>query len=147
MSLFSTESQFISNAPEAGVIPNATYRAFVFDVKKGPTADGSKDGITFTYKIADGDYEGETVREWKEIPRVAPGTDPTVDQNKKFGYIKTRLTSLGVPAERMSSVEAEDLIGKKVLITTKVNNQYVNVNKVVLDTADSVTDGSSPFGL
>lgn len=147
MSLFENVPH-LATAPEPGAIPDNTYEAFVFDVSPvKPTKGGDKDGITITYKINGGDYDGEVVREWKQVPRVAAGSEPTHEQNKQFGYIKQRLSDLGVPAERLNSVDANDLIGTKVLITTKANNGYVNINRVSLDSGDSVTSGSSPFGL
>lgn len=148
MSIFGDAAPHVGNAPEPGNIPDATYRAYVFDVGGvKPTKDGSKQGLTITYKIAEGDYEGEVVREWKEVPQVPAGTTPSVEQNKKFGYLRQRFASLGVPAERMATVEADDLVGKKVLVTVKNNNGYVNVNRVSLDEGDTLADGSSPFGL
>lgn len=148
MSLFGDAAGHIANAPEPGAIPDATYSAFVFDVSAvKPTKDGTKQGITITYKIDGGDYDGEVVREWKEVPQLSPGAEPNHDQAKKFSYLRTRFTSLGVPPERMSSVEADDLIGKKVLVTIKNNNGYVNVNRVTLDEGSTVESGSSPFGL
>jgi hypothetical protein len=147
MSLFANESAFISNAAEPGTVPDATYKCFLFDIKKGATAKGDKDGVTFIYRIGDGNYEGEDVREWLEIPRVAADAKPTPDQEKKFGRIKARLVSLGVPAERVGTVDAEDLIGTKVYVTTKTNNGYVNVNKVTLDTEGDTSSADSPFGI
>lgn len=144
MSLFGDAAGHIANAPEPGTIPDATYRAFVFDVTPvKPTKDGTKQGLTIIYRISEGDYEGEDVREWKQVPQVSPGATPDVKEQKAFGYLRARFTDLGVPAERMGSVEADDLVGKKVLVTVK--NTYVN--RVTLDNSDTLLDGGSPFGL
>jgi len=127
----------LENAPDdPNAIPDGTYRAFLTDVKKGPTKDNSKVGVTFKFKISEGDYDGSEVTEWKSANRD--------DDQKTKGYLKQRIISLGVPADRINVVDPGDLIGKDCYITVKNRNGYTNVNKVTL--ADAAGEASSSKG-
>jgi hypothetical protein len=119
-------------------IPDNTYRAYVFGVKtgmsKGNPEKGTlpKNGITFTYKIADGPHEGKQVNEWKHLPEADENLTPEELERAK-SYLKQRLITFGVPSDRQNDVEADDLIGTEVFITVQTNeNGFVGVKSVKL---------------
>ena len=131
----------LESAPDdPNAIPDGTYRAFLTDLKKGPTKDGSKVGVTFKYKVSEGAYDGHQVTEWKSAN--------TSDDDTTKAWLKQRIIGLGVPADRMSSVDPDDLIGKDVYITVKNRNGFANVNKVTLaDSAAVSASAKSAFDL
>ena len=129
----------LEDAPDdPNAIPDNTYEAYLTDLKKGPTKDGSKVGVTFTYTISEGALDGRKVTEWKSA-------NPTDDEATK-GYLKQRILGLGVPADRISQVDPSDLIGKHVYITVKNRNGYANVNRATLIDADSESVSASAKG-
>lgn len=131
-----------SAADDPFAIPDSTYKAYLTDVQKKPTRDGSKVGVTFKYRISEGDYKDQEVTEWKS---ANPG-----DDIRTKSFLKQRIVSLGVPADRIGVVDPGDLIGKEVYITVKNRNGFANINKVTLvDASESGGDtaGKSPFDL
>ncbi len=131
----------LDNAPDDPfLIPDATYRAFLTDVKKGPTKKNPhKLYVNFKYKISEGDYEGQEVGEWKS----ANASDDT----RTKSFLKQRLISLGVPADRLGVVEPADLIGKEVYVTVKNREGYANVNKVTLVDASETSESTESKGM
>ncbi len=130
----------LDNAPDDPfAIPDATYRAFLTNVKKAPTKDGKKTGVTFKYKISEGDYEGREVTEWKS----ANATDDV----RTKSFLKQRIISLGVPTDRLGVVDPGDLIGKEVYVTVKNRNGYANVDKVTLVDASEISEPTSSKGM
>lgn len=132
----------LEDAPDdPNMIPDDSYKAFLTDVKKGPTQkDPNKFGVTFKYRISEGAYEGREVTEWKSANKT--------DDERTKGYLKQRLLNLGVPEDRLGTVDADDLIGKEVRITTKKRGEYTNVVRVALESLDSgVAGDTSAFGM
>lgn len=121
----------LDNAPDDPfAIPDGTYKAYLTDVRKGPTKDGKKVGVTFKFKISEGDHKDQEVTEWKSA-------NPTDDVRTK-SFLKQRIIGLGVPADRISVIDPEDLIGKEVYITTKSRNGFTNIqNAVPVDAGES----------
>lgn len=121
----------LEDAPDdPNAIPDDTYKAFLVDVKQGPTQkDPQKIGTTFKFKISEGKYDGREVTEWKSSMKD--------DDEQTKGYLKARLLSLGIPEDRLSTVEKDDLVGKEVRITVKNRNGYTNIQRCVLESADS----------
>lgn len=114
-------------------IPANTYACTLTDVKVGPTKAGDKVGMTLVYTIQEGDFEGDDITEWKEIPNPQDPQNLTKEEARAASFLKQRLLNLGIPESRINSVESEDLIGLDVYVTTKDGkNGYVNVNKVEL---------------
>ncbi len=109
-------------------IPDSSYPAFLTDVKVGPTKNGDKTGMTITYKISEGDFEGREVTEWKYLPEQME----TVEEKRAMSFLKSRLLDLGIPAERVNEVQADDLIGREVIIAIKNKNGYTNIRNVQL---------------
>lgn len=121
-------------------IPDSTYRAYLTDVKKGPTKDKSKVGVTFRYKISEGDHKDQEITEWKS---ANPG-----DDTRTKSFLKQRIIGLGVPADRISVVDPSDLIGKEVFVTTKMRNGFTNVQNVVpVDAGTEAGVTKSPFDI
>lgn len=85
-----------------------------------------------------------SVNEWKGIPSGRPETwDNTIrdgkgrtqyDRNQlALSFLKARLVSLGVPEDRINSVQPSDLIGTPCIVTFKKDaNGYSQVTKVAL---------------
>lgn len=111
-------------------LPDNSYVAFVTNVKVGPTKAGDKVGMTITYTIDGGGYDGREVTEWKRIPQVDNPKSPSDSEKRDLSFLKARMRDLGVPAERMNSIEPDDLIGIRCVITTRQSGQYTNVTRV-----------------
>lgn len=132
MSLFG-ELDVASAADNPFAIPANTYLCTITAVSVGLTRAEDKVGMTLVYTIQEGDFEGEDISEWKEIPSPADPQNLTRDEKRALSFLKMRLLELGVPENRINSVTEDDLIGLDVYVTTKDGkNGYVNVNKVEL---------------
>lgn len=132
MSLFG-ELDVASAADNPWKIPANVYACTVTSVTTGPTKAGDKIGMTLVYTIQEGEYEGEDITEWKEIPQPADPRNLTKQEARALSYLKMRLLELDVPEERMNSVSEDDLVGLDVYVTTREGkNDYVNVQKVEL---------------
>ena len=131
----------LENAPDdPNAIPDSTYRAFLTDIsKKGTQKDPHKIGVTFKYRISEGNYEGREVTEWKS---ANPG-----DDERTKGYLKQRLINLGVPTDRLSQVDPDDLIGKDVYVTVKNRGEYANVVRVTTANGDGVSESKGAFDI
>jgi hypothetical protein len=123
-------------------VPANTYEATVYEVEVKPTQDGSKTGLNIVYKIASGEHEGKSVREWKQIPKGAI----TPEDKRAASFLKMRLASLGVPESRMNDIDVNDLQGLDVIINVKVNGEYTNVTRVELADASTPAGGSAFSG-
>lgn len=121
-------------------IPDNSYLAYVTDVKTGPTKAGDKVGLTLTYTISDGEYEGRKVTEWKQIVQPADPAHPTAEEAKTLSYLKARMLDLGIPANRLASITPDDLQGIKVVIGVINKGQYVNVNRCQVVDEDFTLD-------
>jgi hypothetical protein len=122
-----------SAADDPFKIPPNTYSCTVTAVKVGPTKAGDKIGMTLVYTIQEGDFEGDDITEWKEIPQPADPRNLTKDESRALAWLKQRLLNLEIPEDRMNSVSDDDLVGLDVYVTTKEGkNGYTNVQKVEL---------------
>ena len=120
-------------------IPDGSYNAFVTEVKVGPTKDGSKQGMTTIFRISEGEHEGKTVSRWLIIPDVSDPKNPSADESRALSFLKSHILSMGVPAEEVSSINAEDLVGTEVIVSVKNRDGYTNVRKII---PASAVDGS-----
>src|SRR6476659_8359264 len=83
-------------------IPPNTYPCTVTAVKVGPTKAGDKVGMTLVYTIQDGDFAGDDITEWKEIPQPADPRNLTREEARALSFLKQRLLNLEVPEDRMN---------------------------------------------
>lgn len=114
-------------------IPANTYLTTITSVASGPTRNEDKVGMTITYTIQEGDYAGDDITEWKQIPTPADPHNLTKEEKRSLSFLKMRLLELGVPEDRINSVSEDDLVGLDVYVTTKEGkNGYTNVQKVEL---------------
>lgn len=114
-------------------IPANTYAATITSVVTGPTKSGDKVGMTLTYTIQEGEYAGDDITEWKELPQPADPRNLTKEEARSLSFLKQRLLNLGIPETKMNSVGEDDLEGLDVYVTTKEGkNGYTNVQKVEL---------------
>lgn len=112
-------------------VPANTYEADVYIVEVKSDKNENK-GLSILYKITSGDHVGKTVSEWKIIPQPDDPWNLTPEERKAMSYIKMRLASLGVPEERMNTVDVNDLMGLPVTVKVTVNGDYTNVTRVEL---------------
>ncbi len=147
MGLFD-ELDIAGAADSPWAIPDNTYPAVVTDLIVKENSAGNM-GMTFKYKIREGEHEGTDVSEYKRLPSSVD-KEPLSEgeKNKAMAYIKLRLNSLGIPEARMNSIEKEDVIGIECYISTKMTGDFINVRQVTLtsdvDTSGGVTTGN-PF--
>lgn len=123
-------------------VDDGTYEALLTAVKR---EEGSKGpGLVFEYTVQNDDkFEGRKFSEWKNLP-VTPAnkkegweitTPEKADEMKS--WIKQRLTSLGVPEERMNSTNPSDLEGTAVIATLATKKGYQNITKLKVDEGTS----------
>lgn len=110
---------------DPNAFPDGTYNAYLTEAKVVSLKDVAQGKrLVLTYKIYDGDHKGKAIDEWKSINKF--------DDARTKAFLKKRLLSLGVPEEKLASVQPSDLAGIAVRITKKQNGQYANVTNVVL---------------
>lgn len=129
----------LANVPDG--LPAGQYLGNVYNCKVQPYKDAAKGkALIFTYKVNDPDnpMHGETVDEWQGINAF--------DTPTKKRFLKARLTSLGVPENRMSSFKPDDVIGLAVFFTVKKNGQYTNISDVRLVEGGDVASPASSAG-
>ena len=121
-----------SAADDPFAIDDGTYEAFVTEIKVGLTKDETKNGMTTTFRISEGENEGKLVSRWLLVPSIEDPKNPTADESRALSFLKSHLMSLGVPAEKVNEVDADDLVGTEVYITVRSANGYTNVRKIAL---------------
>lgn len=113
-------------ADDPFAVEDGTYNATVTKCEVKKSKDESKTGLMLTYTITDeGSMQGRNATEWKTIPRAGDE-----DADRAASFLKQRLLSLGVPADRINSFTPEDAIGVDVVITVKNKDGYANINRV-----------------
>jgi len=117
-------------------VPDNSYVCYLTDVKVGPTKAGDKVGMTLEYTIDEGPHNGKKISEWKNIPQPEDPKNPTDDEMRSMSFIKQRMISLGVPAEKINSVTPDELVGTKCVVAVKNKNGYTNVRSVTTVDAD-----------
>lgn len=130
-------------ADDPFAIDDGTYTAVVTGSEVKQNKDGNKNFLVLEYTIEDdGAMSGRKASEWKNIPE--PGDD---NADRSASFLKQRLLSLGVPADRINSFEPEDALGVTVVISVKNKDGYANVNKVEQprDTAGSPSASGNAF--
>ena len=131
MGLFDGLEDSFVDVVEFGVgLPANTYEAMVSDV----TTEQKDSGLylVITYAVTAGPMKGKT---HKEFQKMVVGRATTEKDQKTLQFIKTRLLSLGIPADRQNTVEPDDIVGVEVAITLvpqKDRPQYNNISRVVL---------------
>ena len=149
MGLFD-ELDIASAADNPWAIPDNTYPCVVSDLTVKENKSGNM-GMTFKYKVTEGDHAGFEITEYKRLPSSKDSDQMSqADKSKAMAYIKQRLASLGIPEDRMNSVEAADLIGIECYVSTKMNDDFVNVRTVTLsrpaDASGAGVVSANPFG-
>ena len=132
----------IAGAEDLGV-KDGTYEGIVSNV----TTTANKNDETMMNLILSYDLEDVPfpVREWKSFPhpdyadelqwddtnRDEKGNTEKSRKKRAKSFMKERLRSLGVPQERMNSLDPDDLIGLPVVVTIKKgDNGYAQVVRV-----------------
>jgi hypothetical protein len=124
---------------DPNAFPDSTYNAYVTDAKIVKVNDQKEDRLVLTYTLADGEHKGKQIDEFKNCDKTANARD--------LAWLKSRLKSLGVPEEKLSSINLDDLKGIAIRITTKKKGQYRNVTNVVLGHAGGGVTASATSAL
>lgn len=117
-------------------VPDDTYKCVVSDLKIAKNSKGNR-GMTLTFKVAEGDYRGQEITDYKRLPS-SEDAEPLVGKKREdaLSYIKLRLRDLGIPDSQMNSLKREDLVGTECYVSTikKTSNgsTFVNVRNVQL---------------
>lgn len=133
----------IAGAPEVGV-PDGVYKGVLQNVEMSKSKAGD-DYLVWTWKV-----RGTNLQEWQACPQHPETWDNTVkdkndmtekDRNERsHGYIKLRLETLGVPTERMNTVDKTQLIGMEGIVTVRKNQQgYPSIVNIALPGNAGVT--------
>lgn len=151
----------VAGADDLTITPD-TYACVISNVEakltKGNPEQGKlpKLGMTIVYTITYGPKKGLSTQEWKWLPRPEDAEANEGDKAKALSFLKARLEGLGIPEDRMNTLEPDDLIGLECLVTVKPqknNPEYTTVGAVKRSTltdshANSVTRpsvGGNPF--
>lgn len=135
----------LSTGVPAGVYPATVTNAEV--------VNGTKNSPDSTFLVISYTVEGYDfpIREYKQIPKGHPSSwDDNVKDTKNktekqrnntaLSFLKARLNDLGVPVERMNSLQPEYLVGTQVIVTVVKNAQgYSNITKVAQPGDSGVT--------
>lgn len=112
-------------------IPAGTYEAMLSSISTETKDSGTF--LVFTYTVTEeGPYKGKSHKEFK---KTVVGRAQNDKDREALGYIKQRLSSLGVPPDRMNSIDVDDLVGTELaltLVNQRNNPDYRNVQKIVL---------------
>lgn len=132
-------------------IPDSTYPGVVNDLDVKKNAKGNM-GMTFKYKVTEGEYAGREITEYKRLPHSSDAEQlDAAAKSRAASYIKQRLASLGIPEERMNGVTKDDLIGIECYVSTKMNGEYINVRDITLTAPEGGVSASpattNPFAI
>lgn len=112
-------------------VEDGTYSCTVTGAEVKKSEEKGTAGLLITYTVTDEEspmYK-RTQTEWKNLPTDA--MDETEKERAK-SFLKIRLNSLGVPKDKMNSLESDDLIGIDCVVTVKTKGEYSNVTRVEL---------------
>lgn len=117
-----------SAADDPFALDDGTYKGVVEKCEVKDSKDGSKKGLFITYMVDDADSKmnGRRATEWKTIPQ----SKDEEDADRAASFLKQRLLSFGIPADRINSFTPEDAIGVDVVFSVKKNGEYTNVTRV-----------------
>lgn len=94
-------------------------------------------GLTITFAVDEGEFEGSQFKLWRSA-------SPYDDRRTKSFLLQT-LTALGIPRERVNTVEPDDLVGRRALVTTVNRNGFVNVQQIEPMQEAPAGAGGNPF--
>lgn len=124
-------------------IPDDTYEAVVSDVTVKANAKGNM-GMTIKYKVVGGQYEGAEISEYRRIPHPKDAEPQNeADSARSLSFLKRSLASLGIPEDRMNSVQKDDLVGIKCYVSTQQNGDFTNVRNVSLQAPSGASVGAA----
>lgn len=133
-------------------IPDDTYECVVSDLIKKRNDQKGTTGITVKYKITGPEHTGREITEYRRLPSK-DDTKPMSDAEAATArsYIKRTLSRLGIPEDRMNTVNREDLVGTQCYVSTQMNGDFINVRDVTLarpaDLGSSTSADVNPFAV
>lgn len=129
---------------------DGTYNAALSGLAVKPTKGGDKVGLSLEFKIVDGIYKTRIIRQWLWIPSQEHLKDPDEEKAAKaaqaVSQLKYTMTSMGVPAERVNSVQAEDLMAMDQTYDVTIRNKNGSENVTGIAVHEESGSTSSPFG-
>lgn len=129
---------------------DGTYISDLTGLSVKPTKAGDKMGLSLEFKIVEGIYKGRLIKNWLWIPSQEQLKDPDEEKAARaaqaVSQLKYTMTSMGVPADRVNSVQAEDLMAmdQKYEVTIRNKNGSENVTGIAVHEESGST--ASPFG-
>lgn len=108
--------------------------------KAGNKKDPNAQALIFNFALTDGptQEEGQTKSygEYLVVPQPADPRNPTADEKRQASYLKARIVSLGIPEERISSFDLDELEGVSgtlsIAVTSSNGRDYVNIRDLKL---------------
>lgn len=147
MGLFDELEIDVASAVDPFAIPLGMHLCFLTAAEMKKSSKGGA-GLAITYTIDGGDHNGTKISEWKNCPANKEEA-ATEDGKKSLGWLKQRLTSLGVPEDRMNTMDPDDLVGIHCWVTVKEGKDgFTNIGKVSVadENASAIAAGTSnPF--
>jgi hypothetical protein len=128
-------------------LPDDTYRCKIIEANKRIAKSSGKPGLSLTYQVVEGPKKGRKIKEWKTIPypyelegykteedyKKKRNKDEELAENaeRQKSFLKQRMVSLGIPDEKMNSVESKDFLELGLFdVTIKNADDRVNVQSV-----------------
>ena len=106
---------------------------------EGTSNHPDKSWIIIEFQLGD---EGKTKSEWFQMPMDSD--NKTAKEIEKLGYFKLRLKDLGVPDEKLNTVEPDDVIGKRGTLQTVTKGGYQNIKNVTLAEEEAAPVAATP---
>ena len=154
MSMF-TDIDFQAAQVIDNTIPNDKYAAVVATAEVRKTEKG-KLGFNLAFSIAMGKYAGRQIFDWSEVPSVAtagytiksgPHAGTTVSREENMATLanrlKTKLHGIGISENTMSTISPDDMIGRKVFVTTRQDKNNPEQSRVIRVEPASFSDSET----
>ncbi len=137
-------------------IPDGRYEGKVLRSQYVHVPKSNTVSHVITYQVTSGDHKGASRDEWFRLgtgPQFAEdgktivGLDEFTMSDQQKSWYKKRFLDLGVPEDKVDSVEPGDLVGIPVAFGVKRNGEYVNVNFAEKMTGEASAEASPNGGL
>jgi hypothetical protein len=130
--------------------PDGTYLCDLVGLSVKPTAKGDKQGLRLEFKIVKGEKKGRNITPWYWIPTAADLKSSDDEFRGKaataVSQLKKTMMDMGVPAERINDLQAEDLMNMNQQYDVTIYNKNGSENVRSIAVADASTgSGGNPF--
>lgn len=121
-------------------IPEGVYEGIVSAASVERRGEKDSLFLILEYSVTEGRYKGRSQSEFKRLPE-GPMSGWDDKDFQALSFVKARLSDLGVPPEKMGSLEADEIVGTEVVFTVKPSKRdkdYMNITRVELATGQTV---------